>query len=127
MKVKWGAILQVISTVAKVLALILIIITGLVKLAQGTMSHPPSLQKDPLSNQDSKKLKNFSFVCAAGFDQNFEDSFKGSKLDPGDMALALYSALYSYSGWDTLNFITEEIKNPERYELWHFTRMDFHS
>uniref|UniRef100_A0A8C5MPH0 Y+L amino acid transporter 2 n=1 Tax=Leptobrachium leishanense TaxID=445787 RepID=A0A8C5MPH0_9ANUR len=82
-KVKWGAFLQVAATFAKVLALVIIIITGIVRLCQGNTYH-------------------------------MERSFEGSKLNMGSLTMAFYSALYSFSGWDALNYVTEEMKNPKR-------------
>ena len=35
-----------------------------------------------------------------------------TKYAPGDIVIALYQGLFSYSGWDTLNFLVEELQNP---------------
>ncbi|KAL4685351.1 hypothetical protein H8959_000948 [Pygathrix nigripes] len=61
----------------------------------GTL-HPPCGSAGDVSNLDPKF------------------SFEGTKLDVGNIVLALYSGLFAYGGWNYLNFVTEEMINPYR-------------
>ncbi|XP_013409620.1 Y+L amino acid transporter 2 isoform X2 [Lingula anatina] len=81
--VKWANKVQVFFTAAKLLALAIIIITGIVRFAMGHT-------------------------------ESFENAFEGSSDLAGDYGLAFFSGFFSYTGWNYLNFVTEEIKNPNK-------------
>ncbi|KAL8567078.1 hypothetical protein ACOMHN_027505 [Nucella lapillus] len=83
MDVTWATRVQDIFTYAKILALVLIIITGFVQLGRGEYEH-------------------------------FQNAFEDSKSDIGEISLAFYSGLFAYNGWNYLNFVIEELKDPYR-------------
>ncbi|XP_072019859.1 b(0,+)-type amino acid transporter 1-like [Amphiura filiformis] len=70
-------------TVAKILALIIIIIAGVIEMAKGNTEYI-----DP------------------------RVSFEGSTTNILAYAIAFYQGLWAYDGWNQLNFVTEELKNP---------------
>jgi len=49
-----------------------------------------------------------------GKTQNLNNAFEGSASSFSAIAVAFYSGLWSYDGWNQLNFITEELQNPVR-------------
>ncbi|XP_026327033.1 large neutral amino acids transporter small subunit 2 [Hyposmocoma kahamanoa] len=78
--VRWTMRIQDIFTTSKLLALIVIIISGIY------------------------------YICI-GHTENFENSFEGS-YNVGDVAIAFYSGLFAFGGWNYLNFVTEELQDP---------------
>ncbi|KAF6018946.1 SLC7A6 [Bugula neritina] len=83
MSVRVAARVQGLFTVAKLAALVLIIIAGIVFMAMGKVN-------------------------------NFKKPFEGSVTDVKGISLAIYSALFSYAGWNFLNFVTEEIEDSQK-------------
>lgn len=79
--VKWANSIQDIFTYAKLLALFVIIATGVVQLTRG-------------------KTGNFTW--------------DDTEPDPTKIALSFYSGLFAYNGWNYLNCVIEEMKDPVR-------------
>uniref|UniRef100_A0A8C6S675 b(0,+)-type amino acid transporter 1 n=1 Tax=Neogobius melanostomus TaxID=47308 RepID=A0A8C6S675_9GOBI len=81
LSVRTATHIQVVCTVIKVLALIVIALGGCVMLFQGKTGSV--------------------------------NSFEGTNVDVNSIGIAFYQGLWSYDGWNTLNFLTEELKHPE--------------
>ncbi|CAM4525453.1 hypothetical protein PO909_023899 [Leuciscus waleckii] len=81
LSVKLASRVQNFFTAAKLLIIVIIVVSGIVLMAQGNT-------------------------------QNLRDPFAGGTTSFGAIGLAFYNGLWAYDGWNQLNFITEELKNP---------------
>ncbi|KAM3958858.1 b(0,+)-type amino acid transporter 1 [Aphomia sociella] len=52
------------------------------------------------------------YEIARGNTGHLNKGFEGSTTSPGGIALALYSGLWAYDGWNSVTVVTEEIINP---------------
>ncbi|CAG7820389.1 unnamed protein product [Allacma fusca] len=81
--VKVATRVQIFFTIAKLLAIAVIIVGGIYSMAKGKT-------------------------------QYLQTGFEGSVWSFGSIAAAFYSGLWAYDGWNQLNLIVEEVKNPYR-------------
>lgn len=47
-----------------------------------------------------------------GHYENFEEPFEDSTTNIGKLSVAFYSGIFCYAGWNYLNFMTEELRDP---------------
>ncbi|XP_063236200.1 large neutral amino acids transporter small subunit 2 isoform X2 [Bacillus rossius redtenbacheri] len=53
-----------------------------------------------------------AWALLSGRAGNLRAPMEGTTSEPGFVALAFYSGLFSYSGWNYLNYVTEELQDP---------------
>ncbi|KAK3875263.1 hypothetical protein Pcinc_019862 [Petrolisthes cinctipes] len=54
------------------------------------------------------------YHLVTGKTSNFDNAFENTNWNPTYFATAFYHTLYAYEGWDSLNAIMEEVKDPVR-------------
>lgn len=52
-------------------------------------------------------------MLVRGHTESFEDSFENTNVGINPIGIAFYQGLWSYDGWNNLNYVTEELKRPE--------------
>uniref|UniRef100_A0A8B9CQ11 b(0,+)-type amino acid transporter 1 n=1 Tax=Anser brachyrhynchus TaxID=132585 RepID=A0A8B9CQ11_9AVES len=52
-------------------------------------------------------------LLAKGQTQSFQNAFQNTTAGIGTVGVAFYQGLWSYDGWNNLNYVTEELKKPE--------------
>lgn len=100
---KWSMRVQDIFTGAKLLALVSIIAAGVYYVANG---------------KDFIQFRLFSiqkYCNFAGHSENFTDLWDG-QYDAANLGFASFSGLFAFGGWNYLNFVTGELKDPYRFE-----------
>jgi solute carrier family 7 (L-type amino acid transporter), member 9/15 len=55
-----------------------------------------------------------AYKLCQGNTQHLQNSFDGPMPSVGSIATAFYTGLWAYDGWNNLNYVTEEIKNPSK-------------
>lgn len=52
------------------------------------------------------------YLWLPGGTANFDNMFEGTSTSVSKVSVAFYAGIFSYSGWNYLNFMTEELVNP---------------
>uniref|UniRef100_A0A7E4UZN3 Large neutral amino acids transporter small subunit 1 n=1 Tax=Panagrellus redivivus TaxID=6233 RepID=A0A7E4UZN3_PANRE len=84
-KSRWSQILNTICMVTKIISMLAIIVAAIVYLARG-------------------KTENMT-------KENWLDN---ANYNPSAFAMAFYGGIFSYAGWNYVNFVTEEMRSPEK-------------
>ena len=111
--VRWATFIQDSFAGAKVFALTLIICAGGYHVATPFIRE--SYKPETTFNDSMIDFSNVTVETNHSvFKKWIDDPWANMQYDISKIALSFYSGLFSFAGWNYLNFVTEELKDPYR-------------